>query len=502
MWFAHMGSSCLLVTRFDVNVVMKTIRCLLTFLFFEVNIVLGDVSISVYESDGITPFDGRNIIVGTELTLIIRSDSGDYWNGGVFLAGGNRGLGVVSARGWDPNTLDWAESRTAAAGVMATVWEYRDSWLWGCDLYTDSYGVEAGDWFILDYEAIAVGDPNFGFYDYSQSWDEPISTITLSQFPSPDFDESGIVNLADFSHFSLYWLESDCQEISWCEGADLNIDTVVDVQDLLVFSDYWLWGTSAMESQRGPEDPPLDDGGTPLSGGMDLLSGSEDFLSGGENLSVEDPSQKSGITYRIFHPQFLQEITLSLGESITLYVDKMTTGEGNISSFYVEVGISDPNLGWIDNTSYDPNDPPVLGTARILAKPNRLTEYDYWGPGSMQKENIILSGCTWNEAIYDGALASFTYTCTGIGDVILELYDRDSYNTENQKVYPQTEYIIIHQVDMNTQTTADEIEEYLLRLNELWENGETDLPDDYTEEDWNEFIEWLKDPYGSLYDIN
>jgi hypothetical protein len=245
-----MESSCLLVTHVGVNVVMKTIVCLLTFLFFEANIVLGDVSLSVYEADGTTPFDGRNIIVGTELTIIISSDSGDYWSGGVFLAGDNRGLGVLSARGWDPNTLDWAGSRTEAAGAMATVWEYRDSWLWGCDLYTDSYGVEAGDWFILDYEATAVGDPNFGFYDYSQSWEEPISTVTLSQFPSPDFDDSGIVNLADFSHFSLYWLENDCEETSWCYGADLNTDTVIDMQDLWIFSVYWLWGATDPNSQQ------------------------------------------------------------------------------------------------------------------------------------------------------------------------------------------------------------------------------------------------------------
>ncbi len=472
---------------------------LLTILFLKSAVVLGDVTLSVYETDGITPFDGRDIIVGTELTVIINSDSGDYWSGGVFLAGDNRGLGVLSARDWDPNTLDWAGSRTEAAGAMATVWEYQDSWLWGCDLYTDSYGVEAGDWFILDYEATAVGDPNFGFYDYSQSWDYPVSTVTFTQVPSPDFDKDGVVNLADFAHLSLYWLETDCEEISWCEGADLNTDTVVDMQDLALLSDYWLWGSSDTEPQGDPNDPPP---------------------GGGEEPPGEDPNQ-SGITYRIVNPQLLQEITLSLGESTTLYVDKVTVGEGSISSFYVEVDISDPNLGRIDNTPYDPNNPPGPGTARILAAPSRLTIFDYWGPGSMQEEGIDLTGSTWDISIYDGALASFVYTCEAVGDVILELYNWDSYsNTEHQLVYPQTEHIIIHQVDpnsqqmmmsggegqnslyeqsdMKTQSIENDMEELLLWLDEIWNDENSGLQEQFSEEEWQDFINRIVDPYGTL----
>jgi len=473
---------------------MKITRCLVIFLFWEAAVVAGDVSVSVYEADGTTPFDGRNIIVGTELTLMIRSDSGEYWSGGVFLAGDNRGLGALSARGWDPNTLDWAGSRTEAAGAMATVWEYRDSWLWGCDLYTDSYGVEAGDWFIFDYEATAVGDPNFGFYNYSLSWDEPVSTVAFTQVPSPDFDDDGVVTLADFAHFSSHWLESDCQNSSWCGGADLNTDTVVDMQDLALFSDYWLWGASETEPSSDPNEP------------------------GGEEPPGEDPNQTSSITYRIVNPQLLQEITLSLGESTTLYVDKVTDGEGNISMFSVEVNISDPNLGWIDNTPYDPNDPPGPGTARILAEPNRLTEFDYWGPGSMQEEGIVLSGSTWNEGIYDGALASFIYTCEGVGDVILELHDWGSYNTENEKVYPQTEYLIIHQVDpnsqqtmmsggaseslavqsdQNTQVAEFDLEETLLWLDEIWNDENLKLQEQIPEKEWQDFIDRVADPYGT-----
>ena len=64
------------------------------------------VSMGVFESDGTTPFDGRDIMVGTKLTIVVSSDSTDYWSGGLFIGGQNRALAALSARGFDPNTRD------------------------------------------------------------------------------------------------------------------------------------------------------------------------------------------------------------------------------------------------------------------------------------------------------------------------------------------------------------------------------------------------------------
>ena len=42
--------------------------------------VHGSVTVNLYEADGITPFDGREIMVGTELSIVVNSDSTDYWS--------------------------------------------------------------------------------------------------------------------------------------------------------------------------------------------------------------------------------------------------------------------------------------------------------------------------------------------------------------------------------------------------------------------------------------
>lgn len=48
--------------------------------------------------------------------------------------------------------------------------------------------------------------------------------------------------MADFSLFSAHWQEIDCNETnSWCDGADLNHDAIVSVDDLAEFSYYWLF---------------------------------------------------------------------------------------------------------------------------------------------------------------------------------------------------------------------------------------------------------------------
>ena len=67
---------------------------------------VGQISLKVYEADGVTPFDcNDDIMVGTQLTLIVSSDSNDYWSGGLFIAGQDRELGTLAGRDWDPNAI-------------------------------------------------------------------------------------------------------------------------------------------------------------------------------------------------------------------------------------------------------------------------------------------------------------------------------------------------------------------------------------------------------------
>ncbi|MHC4336999.1 MAG: hypothetical protein ACYSTG_03480 [Planctomycetota bacterium] len=385
---------------------------------------VGQISLKVYEADGVTPFDCNNdIMVGTKLTLIVSSDSNDYWSGGLFIAGQDRELGTLAGRDWDPNAIvsssndvisgDWTGSHFEEAGDMARVMDWVDSSICGFDLHTSVVcpndwpgNPEAGDWFIIDYYTEEVGDCNVGFYDYydyDTSWSEPNYYITFSHVPTRDLNSDEAVNFGDFAIFSSQWYATDCNDPNWCDGADLERDGDVDCNDLGLFVEYWLWPTSG----NVPNEP-------------------------NEPNYPENPN----VVYRIVDANGLSEITIDVNDSITLYVD-METNDVNVYSFDVEVVISDPNLGSIDNTEC-PN-----GTAQILATP-RTPYFDYWGPGTIQEEGIrlrdfnILSG-----PMSDGHLASFVFTCREAGDVTLDLIN-------DYPPFPQLEDILIHQIDPNS----------------------------------------------------
>ena len=422
------------------------------------------VLVKVFESDGLTPFDDRDIMVGAELTIIVSSASTDYWGGGLYVAGQNRALASLSAREFDPNALDWTGSHYDEAGDYAKVTAWTGTNIWGFDLYSSDSNSVSGDWFIIDYEAIGSGDPNVWIYDYADSFSDPNSTVSFTHVPSRDFNEDGVVNITDHSILASHWQVDDCNEPNWCDGTDINADGDVDFEDLALFADYWLWGV--------PETTVI----------------------------VPDPN----VTLSIVDANGLDEITIDVGESVTLYVD-MTSGGMDVFTFYVEVNISDPNLGSIDNTAYDPNDPPGPGTARILADPSSSL-FDDWGPGIEQEEGIWLLGASIGSVIDDGHLASFVFTCEGEGDVTLELLNQSS-------TYPANlEDILIHQNDPNSQqmmsggmsmmlessppVSSQEmtLAEIVKILDDIWLSNDG-IQEAITGEDWLRFMNDVKKSY-------
>lgn len=48
------------------------------------------------------------------------------------------------------------------------------------------------------------------------------------------------VTLADFADFAAWWQMEDCSWYSDCEGADMNVDNTVDMEDLILFLARWL----------------------------------------------------------------------------------------------------------------------------------------------------------------------------------------------------------------------------------------------------------------------
>jgi len=208
----------------------------------------GEVFPQVYLADSNTPlplrdpnipFVYRDIMVGTKLTIIVSSDVNEYWSDGGSLAIEEAYLdyGILSARGPKVGE-DWSGSHFPAAGKEALVvwWPVNEF-----DLYTTvSSVIQAGDWFIIDYNAINIGTCTVGFYDYGISWDQPIYYLKFSHVRTRDFNKDTRVDFTDFAVIASHWQENECSDPNWCEGTDLDTNGGVDTNDLMSFAEYWL----------------------------------------------------------------------------------------------------------------------------------------------------------------------------------------------------------------------------------------------------------------------
>lgn len=218
---------------------MKRLVLLISFLTM-VSVASAEVSTRVCLADGNTPLEYQDIMVGTKLTIIVDSNLAQYWDGDLALMGEDVNFAVLSARG--PKVFgDWSGSHLAAAGFMAAVNEWVNPGIQGFDLYTDFLGGGVGDWFIIDYEATAIGDCNVAFFDgidYSPPY-TPTDHIEFTHVRTRDFDGSTVVDLGDFAIFGSYW-QMSCTDPNWCQGTDLDVSGTVNLEDLMLFTDYWL----------------------------------------------------------------------------------------------------------------------------------------------------------------------------------------------------------------------------------------------------------------------
>ena len=62
-----------------------------------------------------------------------------------------------------------------------------------------------------------------------------------SKLCNSDLDTDGAVDFVDYASFASHWMADDCNYPGWCEGSDLNYDHKVDLQDLMEFAENWLW---------------------------------------------------------------------------------------------------------------------------------------------------------------------------------------------------------------------------------------------------------------------
>jgi hypothetical protein len=210
-------------------------------------IAKAEVSTRVCLADGNTPLEFidpcshtyRPIMVGTHLSIIVYSDADGMWEyGELSIWDSNQSYGDLNCIG-----EDCEGSKFPAAGDGALVYEFqegRDGHDVNGFMFSGDDEAVAGDWFIIDYNAISIGDCQVVFYDSDFNWEEPKYEISFTHVPTRDFDDDGIVGFSDFDVLGLNWLRTDCQEPDNCSGTDFNNDGIVNFADFKLFADFWL----------------------------------------------------------------------------------------------------------------------------------------------------------------------------------------------------------------------------------------------------------------------
>jgi hypothetical protein len=241
----------------------KVLRTLvaLALVFGFSSITMGEVSATVYLSDANTPLKWadpnvpyvyRDIMVDMKLKIIVSSDSNDFWSGKLEITVPDVNYGVLSARDYNDVTCFWESSVLEAAGFRARVWPYKNTCTAGIRL-TNGFAAKPGDWFIVDYTATTAGLCKVSFYEYfwkaDKNYDDEnppdpivseVNKFVFSHVPSRDFNRDTKVDFVDYAIISAFRGMTDCADSNWCEGTDLDTDGDVDIDDLILFADYWL----------------------------------------------------------------------------------------------------------------------------------------------------------------------------------------------------------------------------------------------------------------------
>jgi hypothetical protein len=217
------------------------------------NVYISDSNIPLGVADINTPLVYKDIMVGTKLAIVIDSNAAELWSGGLYLMGGYRDFGILTGRDFNNITLDWQGSRFEAAGSEARVFPYDDDLLSGFDFYGDIYAT-AGLWYVIDYTALKEGSCSVGFYDYNIDWFTPVYNLMFNQVPTRDFNSDYIVNFQDFAVFAAKWQVTDSDETGGFSKVDLNKDSRIDVNDLTLFTDFWLERTQITSSEPNSTD--------------------------------------------------------------------------------------------------------------------------------------------------------------------------------------------------------------------------------------------------------
>ena len=245
---------------------------------------LAAVSVQVYRADEQTPLAWadpntpdayQDIMVETRLTLFVVSDTAtSTWGGGLWVSWDDWSRGILAGRGYDENTWNYDGSILPACSEDTFICDVLDENGMTFSLNIDGMSA-AGEWFVLDYYAEALGTCHVGVFSYEMTDGVPYAppdglynlpepppwgavwtqNLAFNHVPSRDYNRDSTVNFVDFALWADQWQATVIPDPNAPAPSDLNADNFVGVSDLALFCDFWLERTDILEPSSEPNDP-------------------------------------------------------------------------------------------------------------------------------------------------------------------------------------------------------------------------------------------------------
>jgi len=210
--------------------------------------------------DSNNPSVFRDIMAGTRLTIVLRSDQSEYFCGGLVMSWDDIVIGDMMARGTPDKFWNYPDSCLYDSGSDAQTWPMDDSHSHGFQFVNTYFRGDRrfrdavpGDWFIMDYHAVRPGSCTIDFFNYEIDWLTPLATLTFHHVPTRDFNGDRIVNLKDFAAIaarrrSAPQIAPDTIDVA----LDLDANQHIGISDLKLFGDFWLERTDIPEPAGDP----------------------------------------------------------------------------------------------------------------------------------------------------------------------------------------------------------------------------------------------------------
>ena len=202
---------------------------------------IGDSNELLPWKDPNDPYLFVDIMAGTSLRLELSSTEGGPANGQLISPLESANVGQLFGRQCDsllcPGSI--TEQATERSRVRPISGSINGEAIIGYT-YTISRSAVPGPWLVFDYNACSPGEVEI---EWTEKETTEIVLHGLLRFPqvfSREYSKDTIVSLRDFAYLANHWRKVIVEDTNDISRIDLDENTLVEPNDLKLFSDFWL----------------------------------------------------------------------------------------------------------------------------------------------------------------------------------------------------------------------------------------------------------------------